>query len=235
MIEGFEPQSQLAPRRGFLRLALGCVFARSTAFPLAALLLLLVASGVLALLYPPSLGAAVPLPYVAAIAIRGLAICYLSAVILRKAVVSERRAWLPDGAFWLFLLPFALSLALPLLAGRALNGLAWLPAHLAADAAAVLLVSPFAAWMVALLADRPPAWRPSQWMRGFRAWLPQRIGWGLLLLVPLGFVHLWLSTLPFVDARWFWPAAIADAFAYFLLLTIRLGLDGAAYWRVAQG
>jgi hypothetical protein len=199
---------------------------------LASLLLILVGTGVVALLYPPTPGAPVPLPFAAATIVRAIATCWLAAAILRRAVASERPPWLPDGSFWLFLLPFAVTLAVPMLVAPLLGGLAWLPAQLIADVAAVLLVSLFGPWLVVLVAGGPAGL--GSWISGARQWLPQRIGWGLLLLVPLGFLHLWLGSLPFVDARWFWPGAIADGLAWFLMLALRLGLDAAVYCRVAQ-
>ncbi len=233
MIDAGEQQWQLAPTRGFLRLALACLFARRTALPLTLLMLILVGTGIVALLFPPMPDAPAPLPFVAATIARAIATCWLAAAILRRAVASERPAWLPDGAFWLFLLPFSATLAIPLLMAPLLGGLGWLPGHLIGDAVAVLFVGLLGPWLVALVAAGKAGLSP--WLRGAAQWLPHRIGWGLLLLVPLGFLHLWLGSLPFVDARWFWVGAIGEGLVWFLLLALRLGLDAAAYWRVAQG
>ena len=68
-------------------------------------------------------------------------------------------------------------------------------------------------------------------MRRFDRWLPHRLLSALLLIIPLAVVQ---QLVPVADSAWFWPLIIAYSVIGFLALMIRLGLDVAAYRRVAQ-
>jgi len=229
-----QDQWSTVPRRLFGVEAIRFAFGRSTLLPALLLLVLFIGSGLLALHHPYFSGAVPALPFLAALVLRVAGTYLLSAAILRRAVGSRRRAWMPDGAFWLFVLLFTISLAVPaaiaLLVGNPLS----VGTNLIMNGAATLFVSPCAPWIVAAASERPLAWQPGPWLRRSHLWLPQRTLWALLLLVPLGLVHVLIGSWQTGFDRWFWALGVADALAGFLGLMLRLGLDAAAYSRVAQ-
>ena len=226
---------QGARRRLFGAEAMRLVFNRDTLVPALLTLSVFIGSNFLALRHPHFAGAAPPPLFLAALLLRVLAACVLSVAILRLAVGSSRHAWMPDAAFWLFILLFTTSLALPAAVAIAIGDPLSAGTNLIMNGLAALFVSIFAPWIVAAAAERPLAWRPGPWFRRSRLWLPQRILWALLLFVPLGLLHVLLGgRLAVMDDR-AWLIALADAVTAFLALMFRLGLDAAAYRRVAQG
>src|SRR5687767_8257626 len=69
----------------------------------------------LALSHPP-VGESGRAVFAVAAIVRVIALVSISVALLRRTVGSPRRAWIPDGAFWLYFLLNMLALAGPVLA-----------------------------------------------------------------------------------------------------------------------
>jgi hypothetical protein len=190
----------------------------------------------LALSHPP-VGDGARAAFAAAAIVRIVALVWISVALLRRAVGSPRRRWMPDGAFFLYFLLNLLVFAAPVLAGLLSAGLP-LAAQLALmQLATVLIVVPFAPWLVAAAVERPIALSPSRWMRDFRDWLGPLALLSLLTVFPLAWVHEWLSgwLVAMPGHAGFIELALADGLVTVLLVLWSLALQLTAYRRVAQG
>jgi hypothetical protein len=190
----------------------------------------------LALSHPP-VGDGAPVLFAVAAVVRVVALFWISVAFLRRAVGGLRRAWLPDGAFWLYFLLNLLTIAAPVLAGVLSMNLP-APARIAAmQLATVLIVVPLAPWLVAAAVERPIAWSPAPWLRRHREWLGPMALLSLLTVFPLAWLHAWLSDwlIAMPGHAGFVELALADGLVTALLVMWSLALHLTAYRRVAQG
>ena len=185
----------------------------------------------------PSDGSVARATFLVAAILRVVALVWIGVAALRRATESPRRRWMPDGAFWLYFLLTLFALVGPAMAGFLSLGLS-APARIAAmQLASVLIVIPFAPWLVAAAVTRPIAWSPARWLTRFRLWLGPLALVSLLTLFPLGWLHAWLSErlIAMTGRPGFVELALADAFVTALLVVWGLALQLTAYRRVAQG
>jgi hypothetical protein len=190
----------------------------------------------LALSHPPDSTGAQALFAVAAI-LRVVALVWISVALLRRAADSPRRRWMPDGAFWLYLLLNMLTFVGPVVAGVLSFGLP-APARIAVmQLATVLIVTPFSPWLVAAAVERPIALSPASWLRHYREWLGPMVLLSLLTVFPLACLHAWLSEwlVAMPGHAGFVELALADGLVTVLLVLWSLALQLTAYRRVAQG
>ncbi|HEX8621045.1 MAG TPA: hypothetical protein VF718_03670 [Allosphingosinicella sp.] len=202
-----------------------------------AFLLFLGATNAVLALYKPEAGARPGLPFALAGLVRVLALIAISVAALRIATASERRRWLPDGGFWLYLALSLIGLAAAALGAGLGAPLPEAGRILATELAGVLLTAPLAVWTVAAATERPLALAPGPRFRGLGRWLPALLVWSALLVVPLACLHAFLSLklLATAGTGAFWPLAAADAMGSTLLVLLGLALRVAAYRRVARG
>jgi hypothetical protein len=189
----------------------------------------------LALSHSP--GGDAPALFAVAAVVRVVALFWISVAFLRRVVGSPRRAWLPDGAFWLYFLLNLVTIAGPLVAG-ALSMSLPAPARLAVmQLATVLIVVPLAPWLVAAAVERPLAWSPAPWLRRYREWFGPMALLSLLTVFPLACLHAWLSDWLIVmpGHAGFVELALADGLVTALLVMWSLAVQVTAYRRVAQG
>lgn len=220
----------------FLREAATPLFSRRMLAPALILTLLLTATNIVIVRNapPPGSTALPPLFIAAAIArVAGLLVLVIGSV--RILAASPRPAWVPDGAFWLSLLAsiplFIVSALLDILTGNRSDALGFV----IASTLFTLIVAALSPWLVALAAAKPLAWRPGPWLRNPPAWLPQLVFWSLLLLTPLAFIHSSIDNWVIRGAGdWFWPAMLFDGPLSAFIALVGLGLNNAAYWRVAR-
>lgn len=225
----------MADLLAFLREALRPLFSRRMLVPALLLALLLTASNIVIVRNAPAPGAALPPLFIAAALARiGGLLCFIVAIV-RILAASPRRPWLPDGAFWLSALAAILLFAVSAPVGAALGSENGVLNAAMANVLTTVALAPLAPWLVALAAEKPLAWQPAPWLRNFRAWLPQLIFWAVLLVVPLGLAHgeIDRAVLDGVGA-WFWPAMLVDGPLSAVMALLALGLNNAAYWRVAR-
>jgi len=208
---------------------------RAVLVPAILLLLAMVATHAGALYYPLVPGSPTFVRFLVTLFVRITTVFVLTIAILRYAVGSARPAWLPDGGFSLHVLLVSFASALPALLQMQLGNFGSMLTSLLANLLSILLLAFLSPWTVAVAVEWPLAWRPTAWLHDFGRWLPQRIGWGLALLIPLGALQSLLAGLRLSETIWFWPAAVVGGLLGFLMLMIRLALDVAAYRRVAQG
>jgi hypothetical protein len=185
-------------------------------------------------LFKPEPGAAPGALFLAAGLVRLVAAVAISVAALRIAAGGPRRPWMPDGGFWLYFLLGIPGLALTAMIAWLGRGLPILERILAMEFAAVALLAPFAAWLVAVAVERPLAIVPR--FRRIAAWLPALLLWSLLLVAPLASLHAWLSQrmLEATGTGDFWPLVGVDAVASTAFVLLGLALRSVAY-RVAQG
>ncbi len=221
----------------FLRGALAGMFRRETLIPGLLLLVLLTASNIVILLnMPAAKGVLPPVPFLVAAAVRIAGILLFGVGLLRIATASERPQWLPDGGFWLYALSFALGLLASALARQLTGGRTDLVGLLISNLIVTLLLTPLVPWFVALAVAKPLAWRPRPWVRRFGDWLPPLLVWTLLLITPMAILHATIDMWLIKGAGgWFWPVALFDGVLSTLMALIGLGLNAAAYRRVARG
>ncbi len=220
----------------FLREATRSLLVRRMLVPALLLAVLLTATNIVIVRNAPQPGqpALPPLFIAAAIARVGGLLVFLVAII-RILAASPRPAWLPDGAFWLTGLASILLFTLSALLGRLTGDPDDALGFLVSSALFTLIIAPLAPWLMALAAERPLAWRPAPWLRNMRAWLVQLVFWSLLLLTPLSFVHARIDIAVLRGVGdWFWPAMLFDGPLSAVLALLGIGLNNAAYWRVAR-
>jgi hypothetical protein len=234
---GAVPKSRANGLVPFLSEALSGVLRREMLIPALLLLVVLTASNIVILRNMPAAeGALPPLPFLVAALVRLVGLFILAVGILRIAAASERPPWRPDGGFWLYPLTFLAGVAINTLVGRLLGDRTDLAVLVASNILVTVLLAPLVVWVVAIVVARPLAWRPRPWLRDFRRWLPQLLFWTLLLVTPMAVLHasidMWLIK---GAGEWFWPAALFDGALSTLMAVIGLGLNAAAYRRVARG
>jgi hypothetical protein len=156
--------------------------------------------------------------------------------LIRLLAASPRPVWMPDGAFWLSALATILSISASVLIDRLTGDRSDALGFVISGALFMLIVAPLAPWLMALAAEKPLAWRPGPWLRNMQAWLLQLVFWSLLLLTPLSFMHAEIDT-AVLEGRiggWFWPAMLFDGPLSAVIALLGLGLNAAAYRRVAR-
>jgi hypothetical protein len=221
----------------FLREALAPLIGRRVIRPALALIVLLTASNIVILQNVPAPGAATlpPLFIAAAIArIGGLLVLMIA--MIRILAGSPRSPWMPDGAFWLSCLATVAMFGLSAAIGQAVGDRTDPLGAAISGVLFTLVIAPISPWLVALAAERPLAWSPRPWLRRFGTWLGPLIVWAILLLTPLAYVHIVIDTAA-VEGRlaYFWPAMLFDGPLSAVMALIGLGLNNAAYRRVARG
>lgn len=220
---------------GFLRSALRPLFVRPILILLLLLGVVLTVSNIVILRNAPTKGQMPPVAFIAAACVRVVGLLVMAVAILRRINASPRPAWSPDAGFWLFVLTFAVEAAvtgaLTMMAGGPDAPLAGLLVNIGAT----LVFAPLAAWFIALAVERPLAWRPSPWLRGWSLWLPPYLIWTLLLAIPLGALHQAIDTRLVKGAgEGFWPLALIDGPLSLMLVVVGLALSSEAYRRVAR-
>lgn len=221
----------------FLREAVTSLLSRRMLVPALLLTLLLTATNIVIARNVPAPGATAlsPLFVVAAIARVGGLLVFIVAII-RILAASPRPAWMPDGAFWLSVLAGILVFAVSALVGGLTGDRTGALGFAISNALSTLVIAPLAPWLMALAAEKPLAWRPGPWLRDMRAWLLQLIFWSLLLITPLGFVHVVIDDAVLRGVGdWFWPAMLFDGPLSALIALLGCALNAAAYRRVARG
>ncbi len=219
----------------FLREAATPLFSRRMLAPALVLTLLLTATNIVIVRNAPPPGSiALPPLFIAAAVARVAGLLVLVIGSVRILAASPRPAWMPDGAFWLTslasILLLIVSALLDFVTGNRSEALGFIASTLF-----TLIVAAVSPWLVALAAAKPLAWRPWPWLRNPLAWLPQLAFWSLLLLTPLAFIHSSIDNWVIRGAGdWFWPAMLFDGPLSAFIALVGLGLNNAAYWRVAR-
>jgi len=220
----------------FLREAAAPLFSRRLLVPVLLLTILLTASNIVIVRNAPQPGAtALPPLFIAAAVARVAGLLVLAIGITRILAASPRPAWMPDGAFWLSVVATILLFAVSALTGAVTGNPTDALGFVVSDILFILIVAPFAPWLVALAAEKPLAWRPGPWLRKWQMWLPQLIFWSLLLVTPLAFVHASIDNAAIrgLGDR-FWPAMLFDGPLSVVVALVGLALNNAAYRRVAR-
>lgn len=174
--------------------------------------------------------------FVATAVARLAGLLLLQIAILREITASRRGRWTLDAAFWLHALTLPLGIALSesvqkLLGASPNDSVSLLLAGVLLDA----ITAPLAPWLVAIAVEKPLAWRPGPWFRRWSLWLAPLMFWGVALR-PLAVTHSSMNTwLLEGSGEWFWPLAVLDGALSGLLFLVTLGLNAAAYRRVAGG
>jgi hypothetical protein len=227
----------MADYAAFLREALAPLLARKLAVPVLLLVVLLTATNIVIVrtMPPPGATALPPLFLVAAI-MRVGGLLVLTVALMRLLADSPRSPWRPDAAFGLILLVTLVQFALSALIELAMGGLPDVLAMALAGVLFSLVVAPVAPWLMALAAEKPLALSPRPWLRDFGSWLPHVVLWSIVLLAPTGFVHTAIdrAIVADPDTSLFWPAMLFDGPLSALVLLLALGLNTAAYRRVAR-
>ena len=175
------------------------------------------------------------LPYLLVFLLLLLGVVAFSVAILRMLVGSARPPWQPDSSLGLYGLAFVASVAIGLSADMVVGGREDLVGGLAGGVLATVVRAPLAPWFVAMAVERPLAWHPGPYMRRFRAWLPSLLLWSLLIVVPLGQLHLMINRAYLSGpADWSWPVTLIEAALGAALELVALGLASVAYRRVAR-
>jgi hypothetical protein len=221
---------------GFLRDALRTLTSRRWIAPALLFFLFLGGTNAVLALAKPAPGAKPGGLFVIMGLVRIIALVWISVAALRYAAPTDRRPWRIDAGFWLCFLLLLLSLlTLPVgfLVARGIPGDAGIALR---EAVGEALLVPIGPWIVAAAVERPAAWSPLPWLRGFSVWAPRLLLWTLVLLAPLATAHGLLSILLLRDMPQpnFWFVAVVDAATTVLLVLLGLALRLAAYRRVAR-
>src|SRR5687768_4179160 len=144
----------------YLISALSAVFNRRTLPAVLMLFVAMVVSNVMVVLNPRVGGEPASWPFIAGVILRLAGLFVFPAAIIRMAAGSVRHPYAPDGAFWLYVLLFMLSLVAPGIVGLTLGDITSLKTGVAMVLASVIFASPLGAWTVAALVERPLAWWP---------------------------------------------------------------------------
>jgi hypothetical protein len=221
---------------GFFRETLASLRNPRLLLPALLLTVLLTVSNIVILRNAPPQGEVPPLAFVIAAVVRIAGLLLLAVTILRLLTGSARRPYMPDGAFWLYVLTgvagFALAAALGLVASDRTD-----PAVGAVVGLATIAISaPLAAWFTAIAVERPLALNPAPWMRGVGRWLLPLLVWSLLVSLPLGQLHAAIDIYLIRGAGDnFWPLALFDGPLSAFLAIFSFALAATAYRRVARG
>ena len=221
---------------GFLSEALASLRNPRLIWPLVALTVLLTASNIVIVLYKPEAGQ-ISWPFIIAAAARLIGLVIVVVALLRILGGSERPAFRPDGALFLYALTMVLGIGAALAVRAVWGGDPRATGTLlASNIASTLIGAPFAVWFAAIAIERPLAWRPRPWMRRFSEWLPQLLFWSLLLVTPIAVVHALLDIRLLAGAgALFWPIALVDGPLSVLIAILSVSLTATAYRRVARG
>jgi hypothetical protein len=218
----------------FLADALTPLLTRSLLWPIVALAILLTGSNIFILLNMPKSGT-LPLPFIVAGLVRVVGLLVLEVAILRTITTSERPRWKLDGAFLLFVGIALLSILVSVAMGR-LFGQEGTLAKTMSNLATTIILAPLAGWVAAVAVADPLAWRPRPYLRKFASWLPQILFWSIVLVTPIAVLHASLDAWLINGAdEWFWPVALVDGPLSVLIALFGVGLNAAAYRRVARG
>lgn len=218
----------------FLSEAMALLGGRKLALPVALLAILLTVSNIVILSNPPG-GGASPVPFILAAIVRVFGLIGFEAALLRLMLGGGRSPYRPDGAFWLFVLIVLGQIILSVALQRATRLGETVPELILANVLTTIALAPLAAWFAAAAVERPLAWDPRPWLSGFGRWLPQLIGWSLLLITPIAVLHAVLDRWLLAGAgTWFWLIALFDGPLSTLVAIIGLALNAAAYSRVAR-
>lgn len=221
---------------GFLAEALGGLRRREFVPVALALLLLLTFSNVFVLQNMPAKGSPPPLAFVLSAFIRVAGLLLIAVALVRMLTASQRRPWMPDGGFWLYVLTFVAGAAANVLARIVIGGGSDVASLLLSNVLVTLILSPFVVWFVALAVAKPLAWNPGPWLRGLGRWWPVTIFWTLLLVTPMAVLHAWIDTRLIEGVgELFWPLALFDGALSTVMALIALAINAAAYRRVAEG
>jgi len=221
---------------GFLREALASLRNSRLLLPALLLTVLLTASNIVILGNAPAPGGAPPPAFVLAACVRIGGLLLLAVTILRVLTGSGRRLYMPDAAFWLYVLTgvagFAVAAALALVAGDRADPVVGAVVGLAM----IAISAPFAAWFTAIAVERPLALNPAPWMRGMGRWLGPLLVWSVLVVLPLGQLHAAIDLHLIRGAGdSFWPLALFDGPLSAVLAIFSFALAATAYRRVARG
>jgi hypothetical protein len=199
------------------------------------LAVLLTASNIVILLNVPEKGAGVPIVFISAAVVRLVGLLVGCVAVLRILADSDRPAWKPDGAFWLYGATMVAGIALAA-GSRVIFGARMdFATELASGLLMTLISAPFAVWFTAIAVERPLAWRPSPFFAKFGQWLPHLIFWAVVLETPLGALHAHLDKWLVAGAgEWFWPVALIDGPISAVMAIAGLAFSVAAYRRVAR-
>ena len=221
---------------GFLREALGSLRNPRLLVPALLLTVLLTVSNIVILRNAPPPGETPQLAFALAAFVRIAGLLLLAVAILRVLTGSRRRLYMPDGAFWLYVLTgvagFALAAALGTVAGDRTDPIVGAVVGLAM----IAISAPFAAWFTAIAVERPLALNPAPWMRGMGHWLMPLLVWSVLAVLPLGQLHAAIDRFLMRGAGdTFWPLALLDGPLSAVLAIFSFALAATAYRRVARG
>jgi hypothetical protein len=225
----------IASLAAFFEEAARPVFSRRMIAPALFLAVLLTASNIVILLNVPEKGAGLPMVFVAAAMVRIVGLLVGCVAVLRVLADSDRPAWKPDGAFWLYGVTMVAGIALAA-GSRILFGARMdFAAELASGLLLTLISAPLAVWFTAIAVERPLAWRPGPFFAHFGNWLPHLVFWAVLLETPLGALHGHLDKWLVAGAGdWFWPIALIDGPMSAVMAIAGLAFAAAAYRRVAR-
>jgi hypothetical protein len=229
-------ESTRAGRSGlaaFLSSALKPLFSRPLLIPALILTVLLTLSNIVILLNRPVPGH-LPWPFIVAAIVRVGGLLLVTVAVLRLLTGSDRPAWRPDGAFWLYAATLLLVMAVSIAVEVALGGERGRAPAVLKSVAVSIIGAPLAVWFTAIAVERPLAWRPAPWFRHFGRWLPPLLFWALLLTTPLAILHALLDDWLVKGAgSWFWPVALIDGPVSVAMALLGFALTAEAYRRVA--
>jgi hypothetical protein len=218
----------------FVSEAASIILRRPMLVPTLLLLVVLTGSNLAILLNLPQPGVLPPLPFLIAAFVRIAGILLLSSAILRIGAPSERPAWRLDGGFWLYSLAIFASLGLAFVEALLLGNPNDPPGLALRSVISMIVMAPFAPWIVGMNLAKPLGWNPTRFMRDFRRWLPALIFWSLLLITPMGVLHAMIDIrLAAGVGELFWPLALFDGALSTVIALTGFGLNLAAYRRVA--
>ncbi len=219
----------------FVKEAFDSLAVRRLLLPALLLAALLAAGKIALLLSLPSPQKPDHLPYLLAFLLTVLGMVALLVGMLRILNGSARPPWQSDSSLWLYGMAFIVSAFIGQSSDLVVGGRNDHLTGLASAALDTALRAPFAPWLVAIAVERPLAWRPGAWLKGFRSWLPSLLLWGLLIVVPLRHVQLMLNWGYLVSGTdWFWPAALIEGALGAAIELVGLALASVAYRRVAR-
>lgn len=221
---------------GFLKDALDRLLTRSIAVPAGLLVLLLTISNIVIVRSIPVAGETPGAVFAVAAFVRVAGLLVLAVAVLRIVTSSPRRPFVPDAGFWLYALSFLLIAGVSAAARFLVPDAGELLSVALANLAGAVITAPLAAWFVALAVERPASLSPRPWLRRLGDWLPAYLLWTVVLVSPLGWLHV-LIDLELIGggADLFWPLALFDGPLSAVIAILGLGLASEAYRRVAQG
>ena len=221
---------------GFLRETLASLRSARLLLPVLLLLVLLTVSNIVILQNAPAPGARPGLMFALAALVRVLGLYVLAVAILRVLTGSTRRAFMPDGGFWLYGVTMIAGFALSAALGFALGDRTDPVVGAIIGVAMILVAAPFAAWFTAIAVARPLAANPAPWMRSMGRWLVPLLLWSLVIVLPLGQLHAAIDISLIRGAGDdFWLLALVDGPLSVVLAVFGLALAATAYRRVARG